>query len=218
MTTKHGALFDLDGVLIDSEGIYTEFWSDIARGYDCACQISKCATPEEFAMHIKGNTLENILSTYFPFNDIRQAIIKHLRTHELTMEYRIFDGVYELLEQLQTYDIPAAIVTSSNGIKMKHMCEQLPKLAQYFKAIITGDDVSASKPDPQGYIKAARAIGCQPLHCCVFEDSLAGIEAGHRAGCRVIGLTTTLSPECIAAAHPDIIVHSLANVSISALY
>lgn len=205
-TAQHGALFDLDGVLIDSEGIYTEFWSEISADFPNSCTIAEYKTPLEFALKIKGNTLQNILGTYFPDTKDQNEIIRRLKHHELTMDYRVFDGTYELLERLKRADIPIAIVTSSNRIKMNHMTEQLPQLASYADAIITGDDVTASKPDPQGYIYGAKAINRAPERCWVFEDSLAGIEAGNRAGCRVIGVATTLTRQKIIDANPDIVV------------
>lgn len=213
-----GALFDLDGVLIDSEGIYTEFWRDVADKFPCACELSGCDTSVGFAMHIKGNTLENILANYFPNQAARAEILQLLRHHELTMEYRLFEGVYDLLEGLRSAGIPAAIVTSSNGVKMRHMVEQLPEFAAYFGTIVTGDDVTASKPDPQGYLMAARRLGCRPEHCVVFEDSLAGIEAGRLAGCRVVGLATTLPTETIRRASPDMVVDSLCGVDVTDIW
>ncbi|MBO5052653.1 MAG: HAD family phosphatase [Muribaculaceae bacterium] len=213
-TSQYGALFDLDGVLIDSEGIYTDFWSEVSADYPDSCKIAGCNTPHEFALIIKGNTLQNILGTYFPETTDRAKIIQRLKHHELTMNYRVFDGTYELLEKLKQAGIPIAIVTSSNKIKMNHMSEQLPRLVSYATAIITGDDVTASKPDPQGYLKGAMAINRDPRLCWVFEDSLAGIEAGQRAGCRVIGVASTLNRQTIIDANPDIIVDLVAQFNI----
>ena len=113
-----GALFDLDGVLIDSEGIYTDFWNGVDAIYPTGIN--------DFAHVIKGCTLPHILDTYFPEQERQEHIKRLLEQHEQTMEYRLFDGVYDFVYALKERGIPMAIVTSSTRIKMSHMIEQLP--------------------------------------------------------------------------------------------
>ncbi len=176
-------LFDLDGVLVDSEGIYTEFWADIDRRYPTGV--------EDFAHVIKGNTLARILGTYFPDESVRQAILVELKRQEEEMVYQLFPGVAELVESLREESIPTAIVTSSNAAKMNHLFNAVPILRDYIDIVITEEDVTKSKPDPEGYLKAAGRLGFEPSRTVVFEDSLAGVEAGRRAGAVVVGVATT---------------------------
>ncbi|MDE6395987.1 MAG: HAD-IA family hydrolase [Muribaculaceae bacterium] len=187
MTTsenKHIAvLFDLDGVLVDSEGIYTEFWADIDRRYPTGI--------EDFAHVIKGNTLARILGTYFPDETVRDAILIELKRQEEDMVYRLFPGISDLIETLNHESIPTAIVTSSNAAKMRHLFNAVPLLRDNINIVITEEDVTNSKPDPEGYLKAAERLGVEPSRTVVFEDSLAGLEAGRRAGAVVVGVATT---------------------------
>ena len=81
--TPRGALFDLDGVLIDSEGIYTEFWQSIDDEFHTGV--------DNFALAIKGTTLDNILSTYFSQEDYPE-ILRRLKMQEQEMVYRLFPG------------------------------------------------------------------------------------------------------------------------------
>lgn len=185
---KVGVLFDLDGVLIDSEGLYTEFWNDVDQIYPTGV--------ENFALVIKGNALFKILNTYFP-KDVHQNIIDRVHDFENNICYPIYDGVITFLDELKKNEIPMAIVTSSDDVKMESLYKQYPFFRQYFNAIITGSDVTKSKPHPQGYLMAAERIGCNPEDCVVFEDSLQGLEAGMAAGATVIGLTTSNSPEML---------------------
>jgi HAD superfamily hydrolase (TIGR01509 family) len=178
-----GALFDLDGVLLDSEGIYTEFWSEMDRLFP--------TNVKDFAHVIKGTTLDTILPTYFPDKKVQEEIKRLLKEHEQSMSYRLFDGVIEFLDALKAHSIPAAIVTSSKDEKMESLFKSLPGFAEHFDVILTADDVTRSKPDPQGYMKAAERLGLKAEDCYVFEDSIAGVEAGCRAGAKVIGLATT---------------------------
>lgn len=179
---KVGVLFDLDGVLIDSEGLYTKFWEDIEKIYPTGV--------ENFAYVIKGNALFKILNTYFD-QSIHQDIINRVHDFENNIVYPIYDGVIEFLTQLKQHNIPTAIVTSSDNVKMESLYRQHPGFKDYFNTIITGSDVTKSKPDPQGYLLAAQAILRDPKNCYVFEDSIQGLEAGIVSGATVIGLTTS---------------------------
>lgn len=176
------ALFDLDGVIVDTESIYTDFWDDIDRRYPTGV--------DNFARVIKGNTLASILDTYFD-EDLRDEILVLLKEQEESMRYRLFDGVSDFLDRLIENDIPKAIVTSSNDRKMSRLFSQIPELRPKFEAIITDAMVERSKPDPQGYLIAAEKLGVDPSDCVVFEDSFAGLEAGRRAGAYVVALATT---------------------------
>lgn len=185
---KVGVLFDLDGVLIDSEDLYTEFWEGIEHIYP--------TNIPDFAHIIKGNALFKILNTYYP-RHLHQDIIDRVHSFELNMVYPIYDGVIDFLEELKSRNLPCAIVTSSDNVKMETLYRQYPFFKPYFSAIITGSDVTKSKPDPQGYLLAAKAIGCNPCDCYVFEDSLQGLDAGMASGATVIALTTSNSLDIV---------------------
>ena len=191
-------LFDLDGVLVDSEGIYTEFWEEIDRRYPTGVK--------DFAHVIKGNTLARILGTYFPDESIRRSILVELKHQEEEMVYRLFPGVDRLVMSLKEASVPTAIVTSSNAAKMRHLFNAVPLLRDNIDTIITEEDVTNSKPNPEGYLKASERLGVDPSHAVVFEDSLAGIEAGRRAGAVVVGVATT---------NPRSTIENLADVTVN---
>lgn len=205
MTNKIGALFDLDGVLIDTEGIYTEFW----HGIDCLFPTGV----ENFEYVIKGNTLDAILSKYYPDKDIQAKIVELLDEHQSTMKYAYFDGVEQFLDILLADGIPMAVVTSSDHRKMESLYKSLPGFKTRFDAIITAADVTRSKPDPQGYLLGARAIGMEPSRCVVFEDSFSGLRAGRNAGAKVVGIATTQAFELVAEL-ADITVNTLAEITL----
>ena len=180
--TKHGALFDLDGVLIDSESTYTLFWSEIDRIYPTGI--------DNYAIAIKGTTLPEILKHYDD-QAVVDDILRRIDRFQATMEYPLYDGVTEFLDELSRRGIMAAIVTSSDDRKMQLLFKQHPTLRDYFEEVIDASMITRSKPDPEGYLKAAEAIGCDPHDCFVFEDSLQGIKAGNASGATVIALATT---------------------------
>ena len=180
--SQTAALFDLDGVLVDSEGVYYEFWDNIDKMFPTGIP--------DFAASIKGSTLKQIMD-YFPDPDVRRRIIKMLDEQERSMKYVLFDGVLPFLDDLRSRHIPCAIVTSSNEDKMHKLFDQHPGFADYFKVVITDRQVTRSKPDPQGYLMAASQLDCDPSDCYVFEDSFSGLEAARRSGAKVIALSTT---------------------------
>lgn len=192
-TQTIGALFDLDGVILDTEGIYTQFWAKMD-------QLYPTNTPN-FAQVIKGSNLQAILHTYFKGDTFRDKITKMLDEFQQNMEYKYFDGAMEFIEQLNEAGIPCCVVTSSDNRKMEALYEQKPDFKKHFDKIVTGDMVSHPKPNPECFQLGASMIGVSPCDCYVFEDSLNGLEAGLAAGSVVIGLATT-NPCSVIKANP----------------
>lgn len=201
---RHAALFDLDGVLVNTEGIYYDFWAEIDRLYPTGI--------DNFASYIKGSTLRRIMD-YFGDDEVRADIIRRLDEQERNMRYQIFDGVTGFLDQLHEAGIPCAIVTSSNEDKMVKLFAQNNGFADYFGVVITDRQVTRSKPDPQGYLLAAERLGCDPCDCVVFEDSFSGLEAGRRSGACVVGLATTNSRDSIAD-KADVVIDGFAGFTV----
>ena len=202
-----GCLFDLDGVLVDSERIYTKIWEAIELQWPTGI--------DNFAYKIKGTTLEDILERYFP-EDTRKDVAEELIRLESMMIYEALPGAIDFLDSLKEKGIPSAMVTSSNGLKMAHLWNDMPGLKERFEVIITGDEVKCSKPDPEGYLAAAAALGVRPERCAVFEDSLQGVKAGKAAGAYVIGVAGTLKASDLAP-YSDIVVNKVADVNIDRL-
>lgn len=199
-----GALFDLDGVLVDSETEYTRIWGEIE-----SCFPTGIA---DFPLVIKGMTLPHILGSYFPDGRVRSEVVAMLRERESRMEYRPVEGAIDFLDSLSAEGIPAAIVTSSNEEKMSNLYRQLPGFRERFASVVTACDVVNSKPDPEGYILAAKRLGLPPCRCCVFEDSFSGLEAGRRAGCTVVALATT-NPRHTLEGKADAIIEDFTGMS-----
>lgn len=201
--TKIGFLFDLDGVLIDSETEYTKIWNTINKAFPSGY--------DDLAIRIKGMTLYNILNTYYPEPGLHAELTALLNKLEQQMDYRWLPGARELLEELRSRHLPTVLVTSSNELKMKHLREVMPDAESFFTDIVTGDRVSRSKPDPEGYLLGASLIGVEPRHTAVFEDSLQGVKAGHAAGAYVVGVAGTLPADTLKP-FSDTVVSSLAEV------
>ena len=186
------ALFDFDGVVVDTEPQYTLFWDE--RGKKYHPEISN------FGHHIKGQTLTQIYSQYFREPEgLQNEITRQLLDYELTMHFEYIDGVVDFMKELREKGVKLAIVTSSNDAKMANAYREHPELKTMVDCIVTADRVTHSKPHPECFLLGAEMLGVEKDNCIVFEDSFHGIEAGNRAGMKVIGLATTNSAEAIAA-------------------
>lgn len=201
---EHGALFDLDGVLIDSEKCYTLFWEEIEKTYPTGIP--------NYAYAIKGMNLETIIKNY-DSQAVRDDIVAKLMQFQNEIVYEPYDPQFKFLNELKDAGVPRALVTSSDNRKMDALFRQLPQLRTLFDYIIDGSQVERSKPDPQGYLIAADHIGVEPSLCCVFEDSLQGLKAGRAAGGKLVGVATTY-PRDIVGPLCDVVVDSIAEMSL----
>ena len=185
------ALFDLDGVVFDTEPQYTVFWGGICRQYH----------PEHPGLEheIKGQTLTQIYDRWFsgPLLAEQDSITSRLNDYEQQMSYEYIAGFEALIETLHYHGVKTAVVTSSNIPKMESVYRHQPGFKSLFDAILTSEDFERSKPDPDCYQKAAQRLGAQSDECVVFEDSFNGLRSGRAAEMAVVGLATTNAVEAI---------------------
>lgn len=190
-TTKNRvALFDFDGVVVDTESQYSIFWNEQGRKYH----------PElpEFGRLIKGQTLTQIYARYFAgMEEVQHEITEKLNRFEENMLFDYIPGVEAFMEELRANGVKIAIVTSSNEQKMSNAYKAHPELKQRVDRILTAEMFTRSKPDPECFLLGAAVFDTVPENCVVFEDSFHGLEAGNRAGMTVIGLATTNTEEQI---------------------
>lgn len=192
MKQLKAALFDLDGVVFDTEPQYTIFWGSQCRLYH----------PEHpgLEQEIKGSTLTQIYDRWFSGALVKEqpVITQRLDAFEAQMTYEYIDGLETLIADLHAHGVKTAVVTSSNVPKMESVYRKQPQFKTLFDAILTSEDFEYSKPHPDCYMKGAARFGASPAECVVFEDSFNGLKAGRAAGMHVVGLATTNTPEAIA--------------------
>lgn len=203
-----GVLFDLDGVLVDTESQYSIFWGKMGIEYNTGIP--------DFADRIKGSNLAAILNTYFPEKSVQDEIVEKLNAFQAAMTYEICPGVKEFISQLKQHNIPTCIVTSSDDKKMEQLFAHQPYFRENFSNIITGDQVTNSKPHPECFLKGAQKIGVDIKDCLIFEDSMQGITAGLASGAKVIALSTTCSIEQISTL-TNVIIPGFKNVSLDVI-
>ena len=202
------ALFDLDGVVFDTEPQYTVFWGEQCREFH----------PEHpgLEQEIKGQTLVQIYDAWFsgPLADKQPLITGRLDRYEQQMSYDYVEAFPEYIRLLRQQGVKTAVVTSSNKVKMEAVYRKHPEFKTMFDAILTSEDFSASKPDPDCYLKAAARLNVGREHCVVFEDSFNGLRSGRAAGMYVVGLATTNPADSIRPLCDEVIYNYIDYVRI----
>ena len=184
------ALFDFDGVIMDTETQYTVFWNE---------QGLKYLNEEDFGRRIKGQTLTQIYEKYFStLPEAQQEITAQLNAFEKHMDYEYIPGVEAFIADLHRHGVKTAVVTSSNEEKMQNVYKAHPEFKGMVDRILTGEMFARSKPAPDCFLLGMEIFGVTPEDTYVFEDSFHGLQAGMTSGATVIGLATTNSSEAIA--------------------
>ena len=200
---KKAALFDLDGVVFDTEPLYSQFWGSVFKRY----------YPDQPGLEqkIKGSTLVQIYDRYFAGRQSDQDnITKDLNEFEHNMPFRYIPGFESFIVALRERGVKTAVVTSSNAEKMGNVYRAHPELSSYFDTVLTSEEFTRSKPDPEGYLKGAERLGFDPSECVGFEDSVNGLKSLNAAKVFTVGLDTT-NPCEVVAEYADIVVSDFAT-------
>ena len=197
-TGGRAALFDLDGVVFDTEPQYTVFWGGVMRKF----------RPDVPGLEytIKGSTLTRIF----------ENIVKGLDEFERNMDYPFVEGFEDFVKDCRRNGLKTAVVTSSNKAKMDSVMKKRPELTELFDAILMSEDFEFSKPQPDCYIKGAQRFGAKPEECLVFEDSFNGLKSGRASGAVVVGLSTSNSEEAIKE-YCDIVIPNYKGINYKSL-
>jgi HAD superfamily hydrolase (TIGR01509 family) len=198
-------IFDMDGVIVDSEPYSMQALIDILR------QNGVEPTEEELQRSY-GRRVRDDFMDYFSRHGVTADVDlviahKHARYYHLAAGHlQPLPGVIDLLKRLHDHGYHLALASSGDRVKVAFGMQALA-LMDTFEAIVTGDDVSHSKPDPEIYLVAAQDLGVLPADCIAIEDAPAGVEAAKSAGMRCIAVTNSVARDQLYKA--DLIVDSL---------
>ncbi|ANS80570.1 Putative phosphatase YfbT [Serinicoccus hydrothermalis] len=196
--TFEAVLFDNDGTLTDSRGPVERSWRSWAAEHD---------VPFERFGNFHGVTSRGIVERVAPHLDADAATADIDRR-----ELEDVEGIVALpgaVEALAAVGDRGAIVTSA-GRELAEVRIRAAGLATT-AVVVTADDISSGKPDPEPFLTGARLLGADPARCLVVEDATAGLEAGRAAGAATLALRTTTREEALAPG-ADLVVTSLADV------
>jgi HAD superfamily hydrolase (TIGR01509 family) len=176
-------LFDMDGVIVDTNQAVTDFWQKWSQVH----QVRLSQT--DFQQHIYGCPATHTLDLLFPALDAdqRDQIIADMTAYEINQRYTAVTGVIPFLEELKRNNIPKALVTSGEQWKVTAVLTQLG-LNGTFDATVTVADIKQGKPNPDCYLLGAAHLQVEPEKCIVFEDAVSGVKAAVAAGALCIGV------------------------------
>lgn len=191
-----GVLFDMDGLVLDSEKLYARFWAEAAAFYGFQMNYQQA-----LAMRAANSRLsqEKLHSFFGPEADYRQIRAKRIELMEAYIAENGLEtkpGIHELLDYLQAQGVRTAITSSS---PLDRICRHLSQhgLDTRFDALCSGYDVPRGKPAPDIYLKGAASLGLKPEECLALEDAPTGIESAFRAGCLAVIVPDLDQPDAL---------------------
>jgi len=179
-------IFDMDGVLIDSEPLHfktdTEMLArlGIAEGEDYLNKFVGTSNPEMWRAILDEHGIDRDLDGIL--NAQRSLKLKLLKAEE----WKPIDGIPELIRALRKFGLPIAVASSSSAIFIKEALKRI-RLLDFVDVIVSGESVAHGKPEPDVFLRTAEIIGVEPRDCVVVEDSRNGVLAAKRAGMRCVG-------------------------------
>jgi len=205
------AVFDMDGVIFDSERAVIECWKQIAPQYGITDIETHCIAATGLNEEATRRIFKEQYGDELPYDEMRAA------RRALFMErfdkglVPVKDGARELLQYLKESGYKVALASStSEGTVRREL--GMAGLLEYFDFIIGGNNVTHSKPDPEIFLKAMAGLGVDPEESIVIEDSYNGVRAGHASGAFVVMVPDLLPPTDEILPLTDMVVESLTEL------
>jgi HAD superfamily hydrolase (TIGR01509 family) len=203
-----GAVFDMDGLMIDTEKLYLLYWKKAAAdfGYDMKDEhvyaISSLARKYSIPM------LKSFFGEDFPTEEVRARRTELINAHIEKNGIDLKKGLFELLNWLKDHGVKLAVATATPRERATLYLRKINAL-DLFDTVVCGDMIANGKPDPDIYLTAARELDLPPEQCAAFEDSPNGIKAAHAAGCHAIMIPDMTPPDdeitpLLSAVYPDL--------------
>lgn len=188
----YGFIFDMDGVLIDSNPTHTIALRQFCKEH--GFELTEQQLREKIYGRTNRDWLKNLFGDLTDETIRRYADEKEALFRKIYRDIKPLEGLINFLKKMDDAGIPRAIATSAPRANVDFTIEHTG-IGPFFKIILDDSFVTVGKPHPEIYLKSAAALGLEPGNCVVFEDSLSGVKAGKAAGCKVVGLTTTHTDE-----------------------
>jgi len=204
-----GVLFDMDGVLVDSESFICK------AAIIMFSELGIIVSPEDFQPFVgmgENRYIGGVAEKHGIIVDIEQVKARTYNIYEKIVSGKLYPlpGSLEFISKCRNKGLKLSLATSADTIKMEVNLKEIGLSRNTFDSIITGLDVKKKKPFPEIYLKAAKSLGLKPGNCLVVEDAISGIDAGKAAGCRCLAVTTSFETAALKGA--DWICDSLLNV------
>ena len=189
-----GVLFDMDGLVLDTEKLYARFWMEACRFYGFPMTYEQALKMRAANSRLSAANLHSFFGPGADYKTIRNKRIELMDAFIEEQGVEPKPGIFELLDHLDARGIPAAICSSSPADRIRSHLSSLG-LYHRFSAICSGYDVPWGKPAPDIYLHGAASLGLPAENCLALEDAPLGIEAAFRAGCLPVMIPDQDQPE-----------------------
>ena len=189
----NGVIFDMDGLMFDTEKMWATFWEPALAELNLPYKEGLA----EAARGTAGETTRKVVRSFYGEDCDANAIIDNLhKVADKAFEPPVpkKPGIDELLAWLEQQHIPMAVASSSRECSIRHHLDNW-NMTHYFQAIVSGQHVTRSKPDPEIFLLAAEKLGVDPAHCLVLEDSYNGVRAGAAGGFVTVMVPDLMPPD-----------------------
>lgn len=188
------AIFDMDGLMIDSESVFV--WGYGQAGKALGYEHTETVCRETIGMNSKM-TRAFFLRYYganFDYDGLRALGRKYIAEYYGKNGVPVKSGLFEILENLKARGFKLAVATSTSRESAEKTLYQKTNIGSYFDAVVYGDMLTKSKPDPDIYLMAAERIDVEPSECYALEDSPNGVKSAYAAGMKVIMIPDLIQP------------------------
>jgi HAD superfamily hydrolase (TIGR01509 family) len=205
----------MDGVLVDNLDYHVSAWQQLGRELGHSLEADRI---RRLFGQRNREIITGLMRGCVPAEDIPKIAARKEAIYRfcIASELRPVPGLVVFLRALQQQKVRNAVATSACLENANLVLDGL-RIRSYFDAVLTGADVTRSKPDPEIFLLAAGRLGVAPGHCVVFEDSVAGIDAAQRAGCLCIALATTHSADELRSLQPDRVIPDFTAMTVGEL-
>ena len=189
-----GILFDMDGLVLDSEALYTRFWREAAHALGYPMTVEQSLGMRSLGKKLGQPYLESLFGPTVDYTTLRNKRIQLMDAYVAQHGIAVKPGIYELLDYMDEHGIAAAITSSSPmAFIQRHLSDA--DLLHRFQKLCSGHAIPNGKPAPDIYLLGAKELGLKPEECLALEDSPTGILSAYRAGCLPVMIPDLDQPE-----------------------
>jgi HAD superfamily hydrolase (TIGR01509 family) len=206
-----GILFDMDGVLINSEPLHEftllELSGQFGRGFENESELQQFKGLPEVS-------IAGLLKKIYPKVTLTTDEITKLRLKQLLDNFdvvQMIEGSLEFVKRCKAAGFRLGLTTSAARVVQQLAFEKFG-LSEYFDAVVTGEDIERGKPDPEPYLLTAANLSQPATACLVIEDAVSGVISGKAAGCLVVGITTSFAAEDLRSGGADLVISSFRDL------
>ena len=211
-TAVKGVLFDMDGVILDTEKLYTRFWCEAAHTLGFPMTFEMALGMRSLSHEVGERQLKAYLGEHVDYQQVRDKRIELMTAFINENGVDLKQGIHELLEFLNGNGLKKAVATSSPLDRTKEYLSQVG-LVDAFDELVSGHMVEHGKPAPDIYLYAASKLGLKPEECLVLEDSPTGLMAAYRAGCIPVMVPDQDQPDDEVKGRVYAVVNSLSDIA-----